>query len=136
MIYIEVSDFKTTGINGMTIKRINKYGLLTSAILLSLSTTVLAMDEAKPVLIPVIDNAHVFANYTDDMPAVLNYFTSASEDEIIDFYNQNYGESVSQERKRDRLTLTYKRENKSIRVVISQQNSKRQVDIIMENTPS
>lgn len=120
----------------MTITHMKKYGLLASAILLSLSTTTFAMDEAKPVLIPVIENSHVFADFTNDMPAVLNYFTSASEDEIIAFYNQNYGDSVSQERKRERLTLTYESENKMIRVVISEQNRKRQVDIIMENTPN
>lgn len=120
----------------MTTTRIIKLGFLASAFLLSASSVALAMDEAKPNLIPVIDNAHVFANFTDDMPAVLNYFTSSSEDEIIDFYASHYGEPVAQESKRERLTLTYSSDNKTIRVVISQQNNKRQVDIIVEATPS
>ena len=76
----------------------------------------------------------VFADFSDDIPAVLNYFTSSTEEQIIDFYKQNFGESILQERKRDRLTLTYQKEEQTIRVVISQQNNKRQVDIIVEET--
>ena len=119
----------------MTTTRISKYSLLaglTGAALLSLSALTFASDEVNPVSIPMLDNAQVFADFTDDIPAVLNYFTSSSEDQIISFYNQNFGESIAQEKKRDRLTLTYKKEKKTIRVVVSQQNNKRQVDIIVE----
>lgn len=122
----------------MTRTLINKYSLLTGltgAALLSLSAMTFASDDVTPISIPMIGNAHVFADFTDDIPAVLNYFTSSTEDEIIDFYKQNYGESILQEKKRERLTLTYKNENKTIRVVISQQNSKRQVDIIVDKVP-
>jgi hypothetical protein len=118
----------------MTTTRINKYSLLTGAILLSLSSVTYASDEMKPLSIPMVDNAQVFADLTDSMPAVLNYFTSVTEEQIIDFYNQNFGESISQEIKRGRLTLIYSKENKTIRVVISQQNNKRQVDVIVEQT--
>lgn len=115
--------------------RINKYGIVAGAILLSLSKVTFAVDNVTPISIPMVANAQVFADFTDDIPAVLNYFTSASKDEIIDFYNQSFGESVFQEKKRERLTLTYKNENKTIRVVISQQNSKRQVDILVDKAP-
>ena len=86
----------------------------------------------KPVLIPVIEHAQIFADFTDDTPAVVNYFTSSTEEQIITFYQQEFGDSLSQERKRERLTLTYQKEKQAIRIVISQQNKKRQVDIIVE----
>ncbi len=121
----------------MTTTRTHKYSLLVATVLLSLSSVTFANDEADAVLIPtveipVIENAQVFADFTDSMPAVLNYFTSATEEQLIDFYKQNFGESISQEKKRERLTLIYKKEKQTIRVVISPQNNKRQVDIIVE----
>ena len=123
----------------MTTTRTHKYLLLTGAVLFSLSAVTFAGDEVTPtstpmIEIPMVENAQVFADFTDDIPAVLNYFTSSTEEQIIDFYKQNFGEAIFQERKRDRLTLTYKKEEQTIRVVISQQNNKRQVDIIVEQT--
>ena len=118
----------------MTTTPTKNYSLLAGAVLLSLSAVTFASDEVSPISIPMVENAQVFADFTDSLPAVLNYFTLATEEEIIDFYNQNFGESISQEIKRGRLTLIYSKENKTIRVVISQQNNKRQVDIIVEET--
>jgi len=115
----------------MTSTRINKYSLLAGAVLIGLSAITFASDE---VTIPMIENAQVFADFTDEIPAVLNYFTSATEEEIIDFYKQSFGESTYQETKRGRLTLSYKKEKQTIRVIISKQNNKRQVDIIVEQT--
>ena len=69
------------------------------------------------------------------MPAVVNYFTKKTEEEIIAFYQKEYGEPLQQERKRGRLTLNFSQETNNIRVVISQQNSVRQVDVIIENIP-
>jgi len=121
----------------MTTTLTRKYSLLAGAVLLSFTALTYASDEVTPIPmieIPVVENAHVFANFTDDIPAVLNYFTSSTEKQIIDFYEQKFGESISQERKRNRLALTYQREKHTIRVVISQQNNKRQVDIIVEHS--
>jgi hypothetical protein len=110
--------------------------LFVSAILLVFSTSIFAFEDNDAtkgsVIIPMMTNAQVFADFTDDVPAVLNYFSSATKEQIIDFYQQHYGEYLSQEEKRKRLTLTYKQKNHSIRVVISQQNKKRQVDVIVE----
>ena len=86
----------------------------------------------KSFNIPVIDNAKVFADFSDELPAVINYFTSSDEASIIAFYQNSYGEALTQERKRGRLTLTFADDNKAIRVVISQQNKKRQVDILVD----
>ena len=116
----------------MTTTRTSKYSLFAGAVLFSLSSVTLASNETSPVSIPMIDNAQVFADFTDDMPAVLNYFTNASEEQVIGFYQQHFGEAISQERKRGRLTLSYLQEKQMMRVVISQQNNKRQVDVIVE----
>jgi len=83
--------------------------------------------------IPILDNAQVFAEFTDKLPAVINYFTRSSEAEVIDFYQRAFGEPYSQELKRGRLTLQYQEGEEVMRVVISQQNKKRQVDVIIEN---
>lgn len=113
-----------------------KLPLFISALFLAFSTSLYALDDGdekkQNVVIPKMTNAQVFADFTDDVPAVLNYFTPASKENIISFYQQHYGEHLSQEEKRGRLTLTYQQKNHSIRVVISQQNKKRQVDVIVE----
>lgn len=82
--------------------------------------------------IPLLDGALVFANISDELPAVINYYTPASEQEVIDFYQQNFGDAISQERMRGRLTLTYLADDLVKRVIISEQNNKRQVDVIVE----
>ena len=116
----------------MITSRKNRYSLLAGAVLLSLSAVTFASDEMSPISIPMVEDAQVFADFTADTPAVLNYFTSATQEQIIDFYRQNFGDSTSQETKRGRLTLTYTKDNQAIRVVISQQNNKRQVDVIVK----
>lgn len=119
-------------ISTMTLKLTGKFTLVASALLFSFNSMALAEKDTAIVSIPMVDNAQVFADFTDGMPAVLNYFTLATEDQIIELYQQHYGEPISQNRKRGRLTLTYQQEKQSIRMVISQQNFKRQVDVIVE----
>ena len=82
--------------------------------------------------IPIIENAKVFAKLVDKMPAVVNYFTPATEQELISFYQQALGEVIVQERKRGRLTLSFISDLYATRVIISEQNNARQVDIIQE----
>ena len=83
--------------------------------------------------IPVLKDAQVFAEFSDKLPAVINYFTQSTEAQVVNFYQQAFGEADSQERKRNRLTLQYQKGEEMMRVVISQQNKKRQVDIIIES---
>lgn len=120
----------------MNIKNSNKFSLFVGAILLSFSTSIYALEDneasSHSVVIPMVTDAQVFADFTDEVPAVLNYFTNATEEQVIQFYQEHYSEFNSQERKRGRLTLTYQQEAHSIRVVISQQDKKRQVDVIVE----
>jgi hypothetical protein len=118
----------------------SKFSLFVNTIILSFSVNSYALDSneanvksATNITVPVIDNAQIFADFTDELPAVLNYFTQATEAQIIDFYQQHYGNVLSQEEKHDRLRLTYEHEDHLIRVIISPQNKKRQVDIIIES---
>jgi hypothetical protein len=83
--------------------------------------------------IPVLKDAQVFAEFSDKLPAVVNYFTQSTEAQVIEFYQKAFGEVDSQERKRNRLTLQYHQAEEMMRVIISQQNNKRQVDIIIES---
>ncbi len=84
--------------------------------------------------IPVIEEAIVFANLTNELPAVLNYFTQKKEAQVINFYQQAYGQPISQKRQRGYLTLTYQKSDQSIQVVISLQKNKRQVDVLVKST--
>ncbi|MBA6380644.1 MULTISPECIES: hypothetical protein [unclassified Colwellia] len=89
-------------------------------------------EETAMVTIPAMSDARVFAEFTDETPAVINYFTKSTEEEVIQFYQKEYGQALNQERKRGRLTLNFNQKQHSIRVVISQQNKLRQVDVIVE----
>lgn len=96
------------------------------------------IDSGKSTLekidIAIIKDARIFAKFDESMPAVVNYFTPLTEDAVIDFYNKSYGEPVKRERKRGRLTLNYQQTQQQIRVVISQQNNLRQVDVLVEKS--
>tara|TARA_B110000090_G_scaffold206659_1_gene256497 strand:- start:1662 stop:2072 length:411 start_codon:yes stop_codon:yes gene_type:complete len=83
--------------------------------------------------IPVMDDAIVFASFNDKAPAVINYFTSMTAKEIISFYKISYGEISHHERKRGRLTLWFYPNKLVIRVIISKQNNKHQVDVIVDH---
>lgn len=85
--------------------------------------------------LPRVNDAQVFAEFVDRYPAVLNYFSNLEEAEIIAFYEAQYGKVISKELKRNRLTLFFMDEATRIRVVISQQNNKRQVDVLSELIP-
>ncbi|UUO25334.1 hypothetical protein FGD67_20545 [Colwellia sp. M166] len=84
--------------------------------------------------IAIVKDARIFAKFDENMPAVVNYFTPLTEDAVINFYNKNYGEPVKRERKRGRLTLNYQQTQQQIRVIISQQNNLRQVDVLVEKS--
>lgn len=117
-----------------TLTAINKYLLLIGTIFFTVNTVTFAKDETNKnnVVIPVIEKAQIFAELTDGTPAVLNYFTESTEEQIIDFYRNNYGTALFNEKKHDQLTLVYKQASQTIRIVISQQGNKRQVDIIVK----
>lgn len=101
----------------------------TAFVVLSLliSTSPWANEEIN---LPVIENAHVFYQDTEAMPYVVNYFTKASKDDVIGYYQNQLGNVSSQEMKRGRLTLIFNDEKTQFRVIISEQNNQRQVDLI------
>lgn len=103
-------------------------------ILLTLATSGVNAQETNTdeLMVPIVDNAKVFAKFNDKSPAVANYFSALSESDIIDFYRQHYGAPIKEERKRGRLTLQFAHSSANVRVVISPQNSLRQVDILVE----
>jgi hypothetical protein len=90
--------------------------------------------KAEESVIPLLPDARVFAQFSDEMPFVINYFTGASETEIIDFYQQAFDQAVQQQRKRGRILLVFQSKQKQqdivIRVIISTQDGARQVDVI------
>lgn len=99
---------------------------------LSLPLSAVAQTENASISVVKSEDAQIFAEFTDQYPAVLNYFSKLSEQELISFYQQAYGEVIEQERKRGRLTLHFAKGEEKVRVVVSQQNKKRQVDILIE----
>lgn len=103
---------------------------LTASMIMLFNTSYVS---AETINIARVADAQVFASFNDELPAVLNYFTKKSEQNIIDFYQTQYGDILYRELKRKRLTLKFKQADKNIRVVISQQNKLKQVDVIVTN---
>ncbi|MEW6981993.1 hypothetical protein AAD001_05010 [Colwelliaceae bacterium 6471] len=106
--------------------------LLLTLFCLGLSSSAYAKTLDK-IEIPVMDNAKIFAQFNEDFPAVVNYFVKTSEEDVISFYQNIYGEPQLQERKRGRLTLRFAKADQMIRVIISPQNNNQQVDILIEH---
>ena len=101
-----------------------------------LNANLAVAEESVTLSIPTMSDARIFAEFKDKMPAVVNYFSKSTEEDIIAFYQKEYGLPLAQERKRGRLTLTFNQEMQNIRVVISHQNNLRQVDVIVEKITS
>ncbi|MBL4910646.1 MAG: hypothetical protein JKX78_11635 [Alteromonadaceae bacterium] len=119
-----------TKINSL-IKLIACGGMIVCTNVLAQSNDI-SLNNTSTISIPILENAKVFADFSDKLPAVIDYFTKADEDSVINFYQMAYGEVLSQERKRGRLTLTFADDTNNIRVVISTQNKMRQVDVLVE----
>jgi len=82
--------------------------------------------------ISVMDDAKVFYKYQQKLPSVVNYFTKYSEQEIIDFYKDIYGEPNHSESKRGRVVYHFSLGSNGVRVIVSNQDKKRQVDVLMK----
>ncbi len=99
------------------------------SLLLALPLTTKAQEAIN---IPYMEDAKIFAEFTDELPAVINYYTQYSEQEIISFYQSVYGEVSHTEIKRGSLTFSFEHDKNQLRVIISSQGSKRQVDAILQ----
>ena len=70
----------------MRYKKFVLFSIFTS-MLFSMTGYTKQVDESFDI--PYLADAKVFAEFTDELPAVLNYFTLHNEQEIIEFYQQN-----------------------------------------------
>lgn len=104
------------------------YSALLSAALISTSAN--ATDTEK-VTIEVMNDAKIFAQFDDEIPAVINYFTKSNETSIVDFYEEKYGQAISSNRKKGRLEKSFIKDNYNIKIIISEQNNFRQVDVLV-----
>ncbi|QOL25269.1 hypothetical protein LP316_13345 [Thalassotalea sp. LPB0316] len=91
-----------------------------------------AFAQGTTIELPLMEDARVFYQDTAKLPYVANFYTRSSQQEIVAFYRDSLGEVTSQETKRGRLTLHFANADVQYRVVISQQNNMRQVDIIAQ----
>ena len=85
---------------------------------------------ANPYTIATMPDAVVFYQYSKKLPSVVNYFTAYSQQNIIDFYQEKYGTANSKELEHGRLILYFSLEKAKIKVIISNQDGKQQVDVI------
>lgn len=88
--------------------------------------------QTEIALLAVTSDAKEFARFDDEFPLVVNYFSQQSKAQIRDFYQAQFGQIQSEQSKRGRLQLNFLTANNHIRVIISQQNNARQVDVIIE----
>ncbi len=102
--------------------------MITFIILLSTHYQVSAAEELS---IPVMNDARIFAQFDQELPAVVSYFTSNIEIDITGFYSNIYGKPLKNKMKRERLELTFANTQHNIRIIISQQDKLRQVDILV-----
>ena len=106
------------------------YSALLSATLISTSAN--ATDTEK-VTIEVMNDAKIFAQFDDEIPAVINYFTKSNETSIVNFYKEKYGQAITSNRRKGRLEKSFVKDKHNIKIIISEQNSFRQVDVLITN---
>jgi hypothetical protein len=82
--------------------------------------------------VPVAADAREFARLENKLPAVLSYFSQQSMPELQAFYRQQLGEPNSSAVVHGRLNLYYQVNQQQVRILISEQNDWRQVDIMVQ----
>ncbi|SEA93128.1 hypothetical protein SAMN04488051_10952 [Alkalimonas amylolytica] len=81
-------------------------------------------------------DAREFARLDNKLPAVLSYFSQQSQQQLQQFYQQQLGEPTEQRQRYGQLELHYAQTQQRIRIIISEQQQWRQVDImVLANTP-
>ena len=88
---------------------------------------------AESISIPMLSDSQVFSKLDDKYPAVLTYFTSSSYDEITEFYSQQYGAPITEQTQYGRLELEYIHMEHPIRVIVDDQKTKREVNVIVQD---
>ncbi|SNY55383.1 hypothetical protein SAMN06297280_2855 [Arsukibacterium tuosuense] len=82
--------------------------------------------------VPLTNDAREFARLENKLPAVLSYFSRQSLAELQDFYRQQLGEPDNSAMVDGRLNLYYRVNQQQVRILISEQNDWRQVDIMVQ----
>ncbi|WP_214000231.1 hypothetical protein [Arsukibacterium sp.] len=82
--------------------------------------------------VPLTADAREFARLDTKLPAVLSYFSRQSLNELQDFYLQQLGEPDNSAIIHGRLNLYYRVNQQQVRILISEQNEWRQVDIMVQ----
>ena len=108
-----------------------KKTLIFSTFCTALLTSTAHSFESNGVSIHIMSDARVFAQFDEEIPAVVNYYTKKSEQSVISFYKKNYGSPISSKRLKGRLTQKFNHGGNRIRVVISEQDNHRQVDVMV-----
>lgn len=103
--------------------------ILVSTLLATLS---LSSTAASFYQVPLTADAREFARLENKLPAVLSFFSKQSMAELQDFYRQQLGEPDNSAMVHGRLNLYYRVNQQQVRILISEQNDWRQVDIMVQ----
>jgi hypothetical protein len=82
--------------------------------------------------VPLTSDAREFARLENKLPAVLSYFSRQSMDELQSFYRQQLGDADNSAMVHGRLNLYFRVNQQQVRILISEQNDWRQVDIMVQ----
>lgn len=82
--------------------------------------------------VPLTDDAREFARLENKLPAVLSFFSRQSVSQLQDFYRQQLGEPDNSVMVHGRLNLYYRVNQQQVRILISEQNDWRQIDIMVQ----
>jgi len=82
--------------------------------------------------VPLTADAREFARLENKLPAVLSYFSRQSTAQLQDFYRQQLGEPDNSIVVDGRLNLYYRVNQQQVRILISEQNDWRQIDIMVQ----
>ncbi|OUS23264.1 hypothetical protein A9Q98_15790 [Thalassotalea sp. 42_200_T64] len=88
--------------------------------------------ETISIEIPMVNDAQIFSEFNDKYPAMVNYFTKNTFDEVTAFYSDQFGSPVSEQTRYGRLELKFEHMQQSIRVIVAKQKHHREVDVIVE----
>ncbi|KGJ95796.1 hypothetical protein [Thalassotalea sp. ND16A] len=92
------------------------------------------MKEAETISIeiPLLSDAQIFSKFDDKYPAMVNYFTKSTFDDVTVFYSNQFGSPVSEQTRYGRLELHFEHMQQNIRVIVAKQKHHREVDVIVE----
>ncbi|WNO60023.1 hypothetical protein [Rheinheimera sp. MMS21-TC3] len=96
---------------------------------LSLSSALQAADFYQ---VPIAADAREFARLDNKLPAVLSYFSQKSMPELRLYYLQHLGEPFKAETIYGRENLFFHLDGKQVRILLSERENWRQVDIMVQ----